>query len=89
MLEKTAENALFDRMVNITGSVSGAAELLDQTIQAHPETTEDQALAKIATMSLNEILEHPAFVAGFEARLAERMPELDEAAFAAFGPQDD
>ncbi len=38
-------------------------------------------IASIADMTLKDVMDHPSFEAGFNARMAERMPEID-AAFA-------
>lgn len=75
-MSKNSEMSFAARLASLTGSaVTKTAGLVD----AHPETSKEDAIVKIASMSLQEIMESDAFVAGFEARLEERMAELDAA----------
>lgn len=72
-----SESSFVSRLAAITGSnIQKTAGFVD----AHPETTKVAALSKIASMSMEDIMQHDAFMAGFEARLAERMPEMFAAA---------
>lgn len=49
-------------------------------VNSHPETTKLAALSKLASMSVEDIMQHDTFIAGFESRLAERMSEMYAAA---------
>lgn len=77
--EKTAEASLSERMANITGARTSSQTKLAQMVPAHAETTDAEAIEKLASMGLDEITKHAAFNAGFERRLIERMPEIDAA----------
>lgn len=72
-----SESSFASRLASITGSnIQKTAGLVD----AHPETTKVAALSKIASMSVEDIMQHDAFMAAFEARLSERMPDMFAAA---------
>lgn len=76
MFEKTAEQSLHERMAGITGA---RQVKVASTIPAHPETETAEAVQKLASMSLDEAMKMPSVSAGFNARIAERMPEIDAA----------
>lgn len=73
----TSESSFVSRLASITGAnLQKTAGLVD----AHPETSKFDAMTKIASMSVEDIIQHDAFMAGFEARLSERLPEMYAAA---------
>lgn len=82
-MDKTAELALSDRLAEITGAASGhrkVAELANgEPVRAHGESEEEAVIEKIASMPIDELVENEHFVAGFQERVAERMPEIDDA----------
>jgi|DEB19_MinimDraft_3_1074340.scaffolds.fasta_scaffold01568_4 hypothetical protein len=73
-MSKNSESSFATRLADITGSnISKIANL------AEAHKAPEQGVTKLASMSVGEMLEHDAFVGGFESRLAERIGELDAA----------
>jgi hypothetical protein len=75
------EQRFFDALSDITGSryVYEAPVEKVAEVAAEPESEAAQPMTKISEMNLADIVEHEAFIAGFEARLAERSGEIDAA----------
>jgi len=76
-MSKTSENSFASRLASITGAnISKVAGFGD----SHA-VTDEQVMAKLASLSVGDMIENDHFVRGFENRLAERIGELDEAMF--------
>jgi len=74
-MSKNSESSFASRLASITGAnISKVASLAE----AHA-VTHTQAIEKLASMPMGDLLENDAFVNGFQSRLAERMGELDAA----------
>ena len=66
------EDRFFDRLADITGAnISKTASF------SHARVEEMGVLEKLASMSMDEIVDNSHFVNGFEAVLAKRMHEID------------
>lgn len=71
------ENRFFSSLADITGS-----EAPVKTAAAASAEPAQSGLMKIASQGLSPLLTNENVVAGFQERLAERMPEIDRAAHA-------
>lgn len=79
-----ADQSFMTRLADLTGAnVSKVASLRNAKVTAHevePEVpAQEDSATKIASMSMKEIMDHPAFLEGFQSQLSKRMPEIDAA----------
>jgi len=65
------EDRFFDRLADITGAN------ISKTASFSHHAGEGHVLEKLASMSMDEIVENPHFVNGFESVLAKRMHQID------------
>lgn len=78
----TSESRFAERLIEITGAhhsklaAHSGLSAPNAYVVADPPAAE---LPKIAEMSLPEIMNHPAFVKGFEDRVKERYAEIEAA----------
>lgn len=78
----TSESAFSARLAELTGyNISKVASLVD----SHPVTAPDSEMSKVASMSIPELLNNDQFLKGFEDKLAEFTPELQEIVCGALG----
>jgi hypothetical protein len=69
-----AEDRFIEKLAEITGNAR-TPRPAEKTAQA--EEPQAEKIATVADMSIESIIDHPAFFQGFEDRLAERMPEIE------------
>lgn len=64
-----ADERFIEKLAEITGN--------SRAPRAAAPTTETEKIASVDDMSLDAVIDHPAFFKGFEDRIAERMPEIE------------